>query len=173
MAPISRARSAICRRTCARRRIWPTKRGSWRKQFKLGIEVLERKDMERLGMGALLAVTAGSRQPPKLIVLRYAGAAKSKKPLVLVGKGITFDTGGISLKPGPEMDEMKFDMSGAGSVLGAMRALAGMRAPVNVIGVVPTCENMPGGAATRPGDIVTTHVRPDGRDPQHRRRRPA
>ena len=126
------------------------------KQFKLGLEVLERKDMERLGMGALLAVTAGSRQPPKLIVLRYAGAAKSKKPLVLVGKGITFDTGGISLKPGAEMDEMKFDMSGAGSVLGAIRALAGMRAPVNVIGVVPTCENMPDGAATRPGDIVTT-----------------
>ena len=126
------------------------------KQFKLGIEVLERKDMERLGMGALLAVTAGSRQPPKLIVLRYAGAAKSKKPLVLVGKGITFDTGGISLKPGGEMDEMKYDMSGAGSVLGAIRALAGMRAPVNVVGVVPTCENMPDGAATRPGDIVTT-----------------
>ena len=110
----------------------------------------------KLGMGALLSVTAGSRQPPKLIVLRYAGAAKSKKPLVLVGKGITFDTGGISLKPGAEMDEMKFDMSGAGSVLGAVRALAGMRAPVNVIGVVPTCENMPDGAATRPGDIVTT-----------------
>ena len=126
------------------------------KQFKLGLEVLERRDMEKLGMGALLAVTAGSRQPPKLIVLRYAGAAKSKKPLVLVGKGITFDTGGISLKPGAEMDEMKFDMSGAGSVLGALRALAGMRAPVNVIGVVPTCENMPDGAATRPGDIVTT-----------------
>jgi len=126
------------------------------RQFRLGIEVLERKDMERLGMGALLAVTAGSRQPPKLIVLRYTGAAKSKKPLVLVGKGITFDTGGISLKPGAEMDEMKFDMSGAGSVLGAIRALAGMRAPVNVIGVVPTCENMPDGAATRPGDIVTS-----------------
>jgi len=126
------------------------------KQFKLGIEVLERSDMQRLGMGALLAVTQGSRQPPKLIVLRYAGAAKAKKPLVLVGKGITFDTGGISLKPAPEMDEMKFDMSGAGSVLGTLRALAGMRAPVNVIGVVPTCENMPGGAATRPGDVVTT-----------------
>ena len=126
------------------------------KQFKLGIEVLERKDMEKLGMGALLAVTAGSRQPPKLIVLRYAGAAKSKKPLVLVGKGITFDTGGISLKAGAEMDEMKFDMSGAGSVLGSIRALAGMRAPVNVVGIVPTCENMPDGAATRPGDIVTT-----------------
>jgi leucyl aminopeptidase len=126
------------------------------KQFKLGIEVLERRDMERLGMGALLAVTRGSHQPPKLIVLRYAGAAKKKKPLVLVGKGITFDTGGISLKPAGEMDEMKFDMSGAGSVLGSIRALAGMRAPVNVIGVIPTCENMPGGAATRPGDIVTT-----------------
>ena len=126
------------------------------KQFKLGIEVLERRDMEKLGMGALLAVTRGSHQPPKLIVLRYNGAAKKKKPLVLVGKGITFDTGGISLKPAPEMDEMKYDMSGAGSVLGAIRALAGMRAPVNVIGVVPTCENMPGGAATRPGDVVTT-----------------
>ena len=126
------------------------------KQFKLGIDVLERRDMEKLGMGALLAVTRGSHQPPKLIVLRYSGAAKKKKPLVLVGKGITFDTGGISLKPAGEMDEMKFDMSGAGSVLGAIRALAGMRAPVNVIGVVPTCENMPGGAATRPGDIVTT-----------------
>ncbi len=126
------------------------------KQFKLGIDVLERRDMEKLGMGALLAVTRGSHQPPKLIVLRYRGAAKKRKPLVLVGKGITFDTGGISLKPAGEMDEMKFDMSGAGSVLGAIRALAGMRAPVNVIGVVPTCENMPGGAATRPGDVVTT-----------------
>jgi leucyl aminopeptidase len=126
------------------------------RQFKLGIEVLERRDMEKLGMGALLAVTRGSHQPPKLIVLRYNGGAKKKKPLVLVGKGITFDTGGISLKPAGEMDEMKFDMSGAGSVLGTIRALAGMRAPVNVIGVVPACENMPGGSATRPGDVVTT-----------------
>src|SRR6185436_1937428 len=126
------------------------------KQFKLGVEVLERKDMERLGMGALLAVSAGSRQPPKLIVLRYSGAAKTKKPLALVGKGITFDTGGISLKPAGEMDEMKFDMSGAGSVLGTIRALAGMAAPVNVVGVIPTCENMPGGHATKPGDVVTT-----------------
>ena len=126
------------------------------RQFKLGIEVLERRDMERLGMGAFLSVTRGSHQPPKLIVLRYAGAAKTRKPLVLVGKGITFDTGGISLKPSGEMDEMKFDMSGAGSVLGTLRALAGMQAPVNVIGVIPTCENMPGGSATKPGDIVTT-----------------
>lgn len=126
------------------------------RQYKLGIQVLERRDMEKLGMGALLAVTKGSHQPPKLIVLRYTGAAKSRKPIVLVGKGITFDTGGISLKPAPEMDEMKFDMSGAASVLGAVRALAGMKAPVNVIGVVPACENMPGGNATKPGDIVTS-----------------
>jgi leucyl aminopeptidase len=126
------------------------------RELKLGVEVLERRDMEKLGMGAFLAVTKASHEPPKLIVLRYAGAAKSKKPLVLVGKGITFDTGGVSLKPSAEMDEMKFDMSGAGSVLGALRALAGLRAPVNVIGVIPTCENMPGGAATKPGDVVTT-----------------
>jgi leucyl aminopeptidase len=126
------------------------------RQFKLGVEVLERADMQKLGMGALLAVASASHNPPKLIVLRYNGAAKAKRPLALVGKGITFDTGGISLKPAGEMDEMKFDMSGAGSVLGTIRALAGMKAPVNVIGVIPTCENMPGGHATRPGDIVTT-----------------
>ena len=112
--------------------------------------------MEKLGMGALLAVSRGSRQPPKLIVLKYMGGPKKQKPIVYVGKGITFDTGGISLKPGPEMDEMKYDMSGAGSVLGTMRALAGMRAPLNAIALIPTCENMPDGNATRPGDIVTT-----------------
>jgi leucyl aminopeptidase len=126
------------------------------RQFKLQLEVLERRDLERLGMGAFLAVTNASHQPPKLIVLRYSGGAKGKKPLALVGKGITFDTGGISLKPAGEMDEMKFDMSGAGSVLGTIRALAGMEAPVNVVGVIPTCENMPGGHATKPGDVVTT-----------------
>src|SRR3954470_8371471 len=126
------------------------------RQFKLSLEVLERRDMEKLGMGALLAVSRASHQPPKLIVLRYSGGAKSRKPLVLVGKGITFDTGGISLKPSGEMDEMKFDMSGAAAVLGTVAALAAMKAPVNVIGVAPACENMPGGAATRPGDIVTT-----------------
>jgi len=126
------------------------------RQFKLGIEVLERRDMEKLGMGALLSVARASHQPPKLIVLRYAGGAKAKKPLVLVGKGITFDTGGISLKPAGEMDEMKFDMSGAASVLGTLKALAAMRAPVSVVGVMPACENMPGGAASKPGDVVTT-----------------
>ncbi len=107
------------------------------REHKLKLEVLERRDMEKLGMGALLSVTKGSHQPPKLIVLRYSGAAKSKKPVVLVGKGITFDTGGISLKSAGEMDEMKFDMCGAASVLGAMRALAGMKAPVNVVGAGP------------------------------------
>ena len=134
------------------------------RQFKLQLEVLERRDLERLGMGAFLAVTNASQQPPKLIVLRYNGAdgkgkarASLRAPLLaLVGKGITFDTGGISLKPAGEMDEMKFDMSGAGSVLGTLRALAGMEAPVNVVGVIPTCENMPGGHATKPGDVVTT-----------------
>ncbi len=126
------------------------------RQFKLQVEVLERRDMEKLGMGALLSVARASHQPPKLIVLRYSGGAKNRKPLALVGKGITFDTGGISLKPAGEMDEMKFDMSGAASVLGTIRALAGMRAPVNIVGVIPTCENMPGGSASRPGDVVTT-----------------
>jgi len=126
------------------------------RQFKLDVRVLERRDMERLGMGALLSVTRGSREAPKLVVLRYAGAPKAKKPIVLVGKGITFDTGGISLKPAGEMDEMKFDMSGAASVLGAMRALAQLRAPLNAVGVIPACENMPGGAASKPGDVVKT-----------------
>src|SRR5882762_3320424 len=126
------------------------------RQFKLGIDVLERRDMEKLGMGAMLSVTKASHQPPKLIVLRYSGAGKSTRPVVLVGKGITFDTGGISLKPAGEMDEMKFDMSGAASVLGTIRALAAMKAPVNVIGVAPACENMPGGHASKPGDVVTT-----------------
>ncbi len=126
------------------------------REFKLGLEILEQRDMEKLGMGALLSVTRGSRQPPKLIVLKYHGGTKKQKPIVYVGKGITFDTGGISLKSAPDMDEMKFDMSGAGSVFGTLRALAGMRAPLNAIGLIPTCENMPGGNATRPGDVVTT-----------------
>jgi leucyl aminopeptidase len=126
------------------------------REFKLEVDILERREMEKLGMGALLAVTQASHEPPKLIVLHYRGGAKNAKPVALVGKGITFDTGGISLKPAAEMDEMKFDMSGAGSVLGAIRALAGMKAPVNVVGVIPTCENMPGGHATKPGDVVKT-----------------
>jgi leucyl aminopeptidase len=124
------------------------------REWKIGVEVLEQKDMEKLGMGALLAVAKGSRQPPKFIVLQYSGGAKKDKPVVLVGKGITFDTGGISIKPAAEMDEMKFDMCGAASVLGALRAVAEMKLELNVVGLVPTTENMPGGNATKPGDIV-------------------
>ena len=126
------------------------------KQFKLKVDVLGRKEMEGLGMGSFLAVTNGSAEPPKLIVLTYSGGKPKDAPVVLVGKGITFDTGGISLKPGDAMDEMKYDMCGAGSVLGTMRAVAEMGLKVNVVGVVPTCENMPSGTATRPGDIVTS-----------------
>ncbi|HSQ05722.1 MAG TPA: leucyl aminopeptidase [Burkholderiales bacterium] len=122
----------------------------------LQLDVLERKDMEKLGMGALLSVARGSAQPPKLITVQYRGAGKKDAPVALVGKGITFDTGGISLKPAAEMDEMKFDMSGAGSVLGTIKAIAEMRTPLNITGIVPTTENMPGGRATKPGDIVTT-----------------
>ncbi|AYH43353.1 leucyl aminopeptidase [Azoarcus sp. DN11] len=126
------------------------------KQFKLKVEVLEREDMEKLGMGSLLSVARGSHQPPKFIVMQYKGGKAKDKPVVLVGKGITFDTGGISLKPGTEMDEMKFDMCGAASVLGTFKALARMALPINVVGIVPTTENMPGGAATKPGDVVTS-----------------
>lgn len=125
-------------------------------EFGLACEILERAEMEKLGMGALLAVAKGSHQPPKLIVLHHRGGKASEKPLVLVGKGITFDTGGISLKPGAEMDEMKFDMCGAASVLGTIKAVARMALPINLTVVVPATENMPGGGATRPGDIVTS-----------------
>jgi leucyl aminopeptidase len=125
-------------------------------EFGLGCEILERADMEQLGMHSLLSVARGSHQPPKLIVLQYKGGKAAEKPVVLVGKGITFDTGGISLKPGAEMDEMKFDMCGAAGVLGTMRAIAGMKLPINLTIVVPATENMPGGNATRPGDIVTS-----------------
>ena len=118
--------------------------------------VLEEKDMQKLGMGSFLSVTRGSEQPAKLITLEYSGAAKTQKPIVLVGKGITFDTGGISLKPGAEMDEMKYDMCGAASVLGTLQAVAEMGLKLNVVGVIPTCENMPCGKATKPGDIVTS-----------------
>ena len=124
--------------------------------YKLGIDVLEQKHMEALGMGSLLSVAKGSVQPPKLIVLKYNGGPVKQAPTVLVGKGITFDTGGISLKPGAEMDEMKFDMCGAASVLGTMKAVAELGLKLNVIGVVPTCENMPAGNASKPGDIVTS-----------------
>ncbi len=126
------------------------------KEFKLECEILDRADMEKLGMNSLLSVARGSHQPPKLIVLSHKGGKASDKPVVLVGKGVTFDTGGISLKPGAEMDEMKYDMCGAAGVLGTMRAVARMALPINLTIVVPATENMPGGNASRPGDIVTS-----------------
>ncbi len=126
------------------------------RELGLKFEALDTKQMQALKMGALLAVARGSAEPPKLIVLRYQGAGARQAPIVLVGKGVTFDTGGISLKPALEMDEMKFDMCGAASVLGTMRAVAEMKAKINLVAVVPATENMPGGRATKPGDIVTT-----------------
>ena len=122
----------------------------------LECQVLERDEMEALGMGSLLSVAKGSTQPPKLIVLHYRGARQDEKPLVLIGKGITFDSGGISLKPGAEMDEMKFDMCGAASVLGALKAVAQMKLAINLTVIVPSTENMPGGSASKPGDIVSS-----------------
>ena len=124
------------------------------KAYKFKCTILEKKDMEKLGMNTLLAVSKASYLPPKFIILEHKGGKKGAAPVVLVGKGITFDTGGISIKPSAEMDEMKYDMQGAGSMLGAMKTVGMMKLPLNVVMLVPTCENMPGGNATRPGDIV-------------------
>ncbi len=126
------------------------------KTYSFKVEVLDAPEIEKLGMGSFLSVAKGSREPPKLIVLHYAGGAKKTSPVVLVGKGITFDAGGISLKPAGEMDEMKFDMCGAASVLGTFKAIAQMQLPLNVVGVIPTCENLPDGNANKPGDVVTS-----------------
>ncbi len=122
----------------------------------LSVEVLERMDLERLGMGSFLSVARGSDEPPKFIIVRYQGANAAQHPIVLVGKGITFDAGGISLKPAAEMDEMKYDMCGAASVLGALQAAAELALPINVVALIPTCENLPSGRANKPGDIVTS-----------------
>ncbi|MFZ3140138.1 leucyl aminopeptidase [Polaromonas sp.] len=119
-------------------------------------EVLGHKEIEKLGMGAFLAVAQGAAEPLRFIVLRYEGAAKAQAPVVLIGKGITFDTGGISIKPAAEMDEMKFDMCGAASVLGTFQALAELQPALNVVGLIPACENMPGDRAIKPGDVVTS-----------------
>ena len=126
------------------------------KQPRLSVEVLGPSEVARLGMGAFMAVAQGSAEPLRFIVLRYQGAAKSQSPVVLVGKGITFDTGGISIKPAAEMDEMKFDMGGAASVLGTFAALGALQPSLNVIGLIPSCENMPDGKAIKPGDVVTS-----------------
>jgi leucyl aminopeptidase len=126
------------------------------REFDLKVEVLGEKQMQALKMFSLLAVGQGSEQPPKLIVVRYQGASSKQAPVALVGKGITFDTGGISLKPAAEMDEMKYDMCGAASVLGTLRAVAEMKLKINLVGVIAAAENMPSGRAVKPGDIVTS-----------------
>ncbi|MEX8508639.1 MAG: leucyl aminopeptidase [Leptothrix ochracea] len=123
---------------------------------KLKVEVLDTEALAELGMGSFLAVAQGSEQPPKFIVLNYQGSTKKVAPLVLVGKGVTFDSGGISIKPSAEMDEMKFDMGGAASVLGTFRALAELQPKINVVGLIPACENLPSGRAVKPGDVVTS-----------------
>jgi leucyl aminopeptidase len=120
------------------------------------VQILSEADAKRLKMGSFLSVTNGTEEPAKIIVLEYRKGERGDAPVALVGKGVTFDTGGISLKPPAAMDEMKFDMSGAASVLGTFKALAELNLPINVVGVIPACENMPSGRATKPGDIVRT-----------------
>ncbi len=120
------------------------------------VEVMGPKEVARIGMGSFLGVAKGSAEPLRFIVLRHDGAARAEAPVVLVGKGITFDTGGISIKPSAEMDEMKFDMGGAASVLGTFRALGELKPRINVVGLIPSCENMPDGGSYKPGDILTS-----------------
>jgi leucyl aminopeptidase len=126
------------------------------KAYKFQCEVLGPREIAKLNMGSFLAVAQGSEQPPRFIVLRYQGGRANDAPVVIIGKGITFDSGGISIKPSAEMDEMKFDMGGAASVLGTFRALGELKPAVNAIGLIPTCENLPDGRAMKPGDIVTS-----------------
>ncbi len=126
------------------------------KSSQMSCEVLGPKEVAKLGMGSFMAVAQGSAEPLRFIVLKYQGGAKSEAPTVLVGKGITFDTGGISIKPAGEMDEMKFDMGGAASVLGVFKSLSLIKPKINVVGLIPACENMPDGLAVKPGDVVTS-----------------
>ena len=125
-------------------------------QYGFKVEVLEKAEIEKLGMGSFLGVAQGSVEPPRLIVLQHLKGDINQKPVVLIGKGITFDTGGISLKPGGDMDEMKYDMCGAASVLGTFKAIGEMNLPINIVGIIPTCENMPDAGAIKPGDILTS-----------------
>ncbi|WP_377155680.1 leucyl aminopeptidase [Roseateles sp. UC29_93] len=126
------------------------------KSHGIKVEVLDQKGIEKLGMGSFLSVAKGSDVPPRFIVAKYEGAAKTQAPVVLVGKGITFDSGGISLKPGAGMDEMKFDMGGAASVLGTLRAVVELKPKINLVVLIAACENMPSGRAVKPGDVVTS-----------------
>jgi leucyl aminopeptidase len=127
-----------------------------REDSRLKVRVLDEKQMARLGMGALLSVSRGSRQPAKLIIMEYSAGKPGAKPVVLVGKGLTFDAGGISIKPAAAMDEMKYDMCGGATVFGTLKAALAMDLPINLIGVIPTSENLPDGDANKPGDIVTS-----------------
>ncbi len=122
----------------------------------LQVEVFDETQIAAMGMGSFLSVARGSVEPPRFIVMRYNGGKPTEAPVALIGKGVTFDTGGISIKPSGEMDEMKYDMCGAASVFGALHAAATLELPLNVVGVIPATENMPGGKATKPGDIVTS-----------------
>jgi len=131
-------------------------RGIAKQGKKLTLNTLSVAQIRKLRMGAFLAVTQGSVEPPRFIVLKYRGGKAAVKPIVLVGKGITFDSGGISIKPAGAMDEMKYDMCGAATVLAVLQAVNDLNLPINVVGVVPTCENLPSGTASRPGDIVRT-----------------
>lgn len=128
------------------------------KESGVTVKILEQKDMEQLGMGALLGVARGSHEPPKFIILEYKGekAKKTEQPVVLVGKTITFDTGGISLKPSENMEQMKADMTGGAEVMATMRAAARLKLPLHLISILPVAENMPGGRAMKPGDVVKT-----------------
>ena len=125
------------------------------KENKVKLTVLNRRQQEKLGMGGLLGVSRGSQEPPQFIILEYSGSGKKDKPIVLVGKTVTFDSGGISLKPSENMEQMKADMTGGAEVLATVQALARLRLPLNVVGLLPVTENMPGGRATKPGDILT------------------
>ncbi len=125
-------------------------------EYGIKTTVLEEAEMRELGMGALLSVARGSRQPPKLIIMEYRGGKEDEAPVALVGKGLTFDAGGISIKPAAEMDEMKYDMCGGAGVLGTIKAIAELGLPINVVGVIPSSENLPDGNANKPGDIVTS-----------------
>jgi leucyl aminopeptidase len=126
------------------------------KQYKMKSKVFNQKEIEKLKMGSFLSVAKGSREAPKFICIEYYAGKKNQKPIVLVGKGITFDAGGISIKPSPDMDEMKYDMCGAATVLGVLKTVGELKLPINLVALIPTCENLPDGNALKPGDIVTS-----------------
>ena len=126
------------------------------KEYKFKVSILDKKKIEKLRMGSFLSVAKGSREEPRFIIMEHIKGPKNQKPIVLVGKGITFDAGGISIKPSADMDEMKYDMGGAASVMGVMKTVGALNLPLNIIALIPSCENLPDGLAVKPGDIVTS-----------------